>query len=257
MSKRRPLIIGNWKMNLSLGEAQALASSLLRRFSTVHAGPELFVCPSHLHLHALAPLLDGSVLGLGAQDLAAFAPGPHTGGSSGEQLRELGVRLSLVGHSERRNECAEADEMVAAKLRAAFRVGLIPVLCFGETRAEREAGRTEDIVHRQLSSALDGLADAQIAATVLAYEPVWAIGTGLHAAVDDVVSVHQRARAMLRELGGPQLAEAVRILYGGSVNGENVGAYLAEEAIDGALVGGASLDADAFWNIVCWHDGAV
>jgi triosephosphate isomerase len=244
-------------MNLGLGEAESLASSLLQRFSTVYAGPELFVCPSHLHLHALAPRLEGSVLGLGAQDLSPDPPGPHTGGSSGEQLREVGVRLCLIGHSERRTQCAETDEMVRAKLRAAFRVGLIPVLCFGESRAERESGRTEDIVHRQLTSALDGLAEAQIAATVLAYEPVWAIGTGLHAAVEDVVSVHLRARALLRELGGPHLAETVRILYGGSVNAANVAAYLAEEAIDGALVGGASLNAEAFKNIVCWQDGAV
>jgi triosephosphate isomerase len=257
MSSRRPLIIGNWKMNLGLADAQALADALLEKLSTLIAGPELFVCPSHVHLHSLSPVLDGSVLGLGAQDLAPSEPGAHTGGSSGEQLRELGVRLCLVGHSERRAEFRETDEMVAEKLRAAFRVGLIPVLCFGETRDERGAGETAEVVHRQLETALTGLDEAQIAATVLAYEPVWAIGTGLHAAVEDVVSVHRRARGILSELGSADLAETVRILYGGSVNAGNVGGYLAEEAIDGALVGGASLDPEGFRNIVCWQDGAV
>lgn len=235
----------------------ALANGVVARLSTVYAGPEIVVCPSLVHTQLVARELEGSVVGLGAQDLAAQEPGAFTGAASAEQLREEGVSLCLVGHSERRQFFREQNDDMAGKLEAAFRVGITPVLCFGETREQREAGKTEEVVHEQLSAALPGLRPEQLAATVLAYEPVWAIGTGLHAAVDDAAAVHRLARGLLVEWGGSAVGDSARILYGGSVNAENVGGYLGDPEIDGALVGGASLNAESFVSIVCWQDRAV
>jgi triosephosphate isomerase len=242
-------------MNLGLTDACALARDLKRRVASIYAGPETAVCPSFPHLIAVRDVLEGSVIGLGAQDLAAQPPGAVTGAVGAEQLRELRVRFVLIGHSERRQYFAESDSMVAQKIRAAFRVGLVPVLCFGETLDERNAGRTEDVVVRQVSAALTGLEAPQLVAVVLAYEPVWAIGTGRNAEVEDAASVHRLVRGILREIGRDEAARRVRILYGGSVTPANVAGYLAEADIDGALVGGASLDAEKFVQILRYQNG--
>lgn len=257
MTARRPLILGNWKMNLSLAEATALARDLKRQVATFYAGPETGVCPSYPHLVAVRELLEGSTIGVGAQEMVEAEPGAFTGGVCAEQLRELDMRWVLVGHSERRQYCGETDDGVAAKIRAAFRVGLTPVACFGETLAEREGGQTEEVVARQVGAALEGLSAPQIEGLVLAYEPVWAIGTGLNAEVDDVKEVHRLLRGLLAERGGGPVAESVRILYGGSVKPQNIAAYMACEDVDGALVGGASLDAGSFVQLLRYQeDGA-
>jgi triosephosphate isomerase len=242
-------------MNLGLAEACALARDLKRRVASIYAGPETAVCPSHPHLIPVRDVLEGSVVALGGQDLTPQSPGAFTGAVSAEQLRELAARFVLIGHSERRQFFGETDAMVAEKIRAAFRVGLVPVLCFGETLEERNAGRTEEVVARQVTAALEGLEEPRLVAMVLAYEPVWAIGTGHNAEVEDAANVHRLVRGLLREIGGESVAGTVRILYGGSVKPANVAGYLEEEDIDGALVGGASLDAEKFVQILCYQNG--
>jgi triosephosphate isomerase len=252
--QRRPFIVGNWKMSLGSAAALVLARELKRRLAGMYAGPEVVVCPSFPHVAAVREVLEGSVIGVGAQDLAPQEPGAVTGGVSAEQLRELGARWCILGHSERRQNFGETDEFIAAKIRAAFRVGLTPILCFGETLEVREAGRTEPHVIGQVTRAIEGLQPEQIVAMVLAYEPVWAIGTGRNAEVADAERVHRLVRGLLRERGGQKAADTVRILYGGSVSPENVRGYMRSPDIDGALVGGASLDAQKFVSILCYQD---
>jgi triosephosphate isomerase len=242
--------MGNWKMSLGQTQATSLAREIVRRLSTLNAGPEIVLCPSHLHVTGVKSVLEGSVVQCGAQDVASQPAGAVTGGVGADQLRELGVAYALVAHSERRSYFREDDADAAEKLRAALRAGIVPVLCFGETREQREAGQTDQVVHTQLHGALSGLEAGQLAGLILAYEPVWAIGTGLNAAVEDAEAVHLLARGILTELGGQETAAKVRILYGGSVKPENAAGYLEQPNIDGALVGGASLDAAGFIEIV-------
>ncbi len=251
---RRPLIIGNWKMNLGLNQSIGLAKELKNLVASIYAGPETAVCPSFPHLLAVRQILEGSVIGVGAQDLAPQKPGAYTGAVCAEQLSELELRFALLGHSERRQFFGETDMDVAEKIRAAFRVGLVPVLCFGETLEQREAGSTEEVVVRQVGAAIEGLESQALATLVLAYEPIWAIGTGHSAEVADAQDVHRLVRGLLQEAAGEESAQTTRILYGGSVNSSNVGGYLAAEDIDGALVGGASLDPDEFVKILCYQD---
>lgn len=253
---RRPLMMGNWKMNLGLDAARALAEGLVRGTKTTFAGPEVVVCPSYVHLPAVAQILDGSKITWGAQDCVAQEPGAVTGGVSAEQLRELGARWVILGHSERRQHFQESDANVREKVRAAFRVGLAPVVCVGETLSQREAGRTEEIVSTQVQGAIEGLGPEQIAALTVAYEPVWAIGTGHAAEPDDAQTVHALIRGLLAEAGSADVADGLRILYGGSVNEKNVAAYMNCDDVDGALVGGASLDPERFLAIVRYQDGA-
>jgi triosephosphate isomerase (TIM) len=247
---RRPLLMGNWKMTLSLAAARELAGELRRRTSTRYAGPQITVCPSHAHLSTVIELLAGTAIEVGAQDCVPQAPGAVTGGTSAEQLRELGARWVILGHSERRQFFAESDAMVREKIRAAFRVGLAPVVCVGETLAQRDGGRTEEIVTTQVQGALGEFGPEQIAAITVAYEPVWAIGTGRSAEVDDAQVVHSLIRGLLTEIAGTPAAEQVRILYGGSVTEKNIRGYMSADDVDGALVGGASLDAERFLAIV-------
>jgi triosephosphate isomerase len=237
-------------MKLGLAESRNLARELKRRLAGVYAGPEVMVCPSTPFLLPVMEVLEGSVVGVGAQDLTYQEPGAFTGGVSAEQLRELGARCCILGHSERRQYFGETDEVVAAKLRAAFRVGLRPVVCFGESQEVRLADRTEHFVTDQIHAALDGLEPPQVAALVLAYEPIWAIGTGNNAEAADAEAVHRLVRGLVAERFGTGPAQEVRILYGGSVTADNVGEYMACEDIDGALVGGASLDAESFLRII-------
>ena len=247
--------MGNWKMNLSLADARALAEELRRRTSTTFAGPQVAVCPSPLHLTTVGRALEGSAIELGGQDCVPQEPGAVTGGTSAEQLREAGARWVILGHSERRQYFKESDAFIREKVRAAFRVGLSPVLCVGETLAQREGGRTEEIVSGQIQGALEEFSPEAVGAMTVAYEPVWAIGTGRNAEVDDVVRMHGLIRGLLTELAGSDAAEKVRILYGGSVNEKNVSAYMAGRDVDGALVGGASLDAERFLAIVHFRNG--
>jgi triosephosphate isomerase (TIM) len=246
---RTPLVVGNWKMNGTLAEARALAAAIrdgLKRPGRV----EVVVCPPFTALAVVGEILAASPIALGAQNCHHEASGAHTGEVSPPMLVELGCRFVVCGHSERRHELGETDEQINRKVAAALRHGLTPVLCTGETAEERRQGLTFTTVEGQLRAGLAGLDAAAIARCVVAYEPVWAIGTGLNATPAQAAEVHGYLRGLVSEVGSKEVAQAVRILYGGSVKADNADALLAEQEIDGALVGGASLSATAFIAIV-------
>ena len=244
---RRPLIAGNWKMHTTQREAAELARQVAA--GCRGAAAEVAVCPPFTALAAVRQALEGSSVGLGAQDLSWEAQGAFTGEVSAAMLADAGCRYVLIGHSERRALFGETDEAVRRKLEAALRQGLTPIVCIGETLAEREAGRTLEVLRHQLSGALPGAAAEYRARVVLAYEPVWAIGTGRTASPEQAQEAHAFIRQWLAEAWGPA-AQAVRIQYGGSVNAANAESLLRQPDVDGALVGGASLKADAFSAIV-------
>jgi triosephosphate isomerase len=246
---RTPLVIGNWKMNGTLAETRALAAAIrdgLKRPGRV----EVAVCPPYTALSTAAETLVGSPILLGAQNCHHEPSGAHTGEIAPPMLVELGCRFVLCGHSERRREMGETDEQIQLKVGAALRHGLTPVLCVGETAEERRQGLTFTTVEGQLRAGLAGLDAAALGRTVLAYEPVWAIGTGVNATPAQAAEVHGYLRGLLSELGPKEIAQSIRILYGGSVKADNADALLAETEIDGALVGGASLAAPGFIGIV-------
>jgi triosephosphate isomerase len=246
---RKPLIAGNWKMNLNHFEAIALVQKIAfslpeKYFDKV----DVTVIPPFTDLRSVQTLVDGDKLKLtyGAQDLSQHDSGAYTGEISGAFLAKLGCTFAVVGHSERRTYHAEDDALVAAKATAALRHGLTPIVCIGEGLEIREAG--DHVTHNvtQLKGSLAGLTAEQIAKIVIAYEPVWAIGTGRVASAADAQEVCAAIRKELGELATPAIADTVRVLYGGSVNAKNIGELIAPEDVDGALVGGASLDAEQF-----------
>jgi triosephosphate isomerase len=246
---RTPLIVANWKMFGTLPEARALAGGVrdgLKRLK----GAEVVLCPPFTALAAVGELLVGTPVVLGAQTCHHEASGAHTGEVSPAMLVDLGVRLVLLGHSERRREIGETDALVNKKMHAALHHGLTPVLCVGESEEERRQGLTFTTVEGQLRAGLAGIAADAVARSVLAYEPVWAIGTGTNASPSQAAEVHGYLRGLLSELTSKDTAQAVRIVYGGSVKTDNIDALIAEQEIDGALVGGASLNADGFVAIV-------
>lgn len=248
---RRPrLVAGNWKMHKTAPEASALARELIALAGGAHPGCEVALCPPFPALHAVREALMGSPFHLGAQNLHPATHGAFTGEVSGPMLSALGCRFVIVGHSERRHGMGEDDAVVAQKLRSAQRDGLTPIVCVGETLAEREAERTAEVLVRQAQAAYEGLEQAQALATVVAYEPVWAIGTGRVATVEQAREAHQILRATLDRVVGPGTGARIGILYGGSVNAANAAAMFADEELDGALVGGASLEAAPFWRII-------
>lgn len=243
---RRPLIAGNWKMNGLRADGTALAGEMAKRLRA--AGPvsfDMLVCPPATLLTVVGETIMGSSLALGAQDCHAAEKGAHTGDISAEMLRDAGCRYVIVGHSERRQDHRETDAQVRAKAAAAHRAGLIAIVCVGETEAERDSGQAESVVARQLGGSLpDG---ASASNTVIAYEPVWAIGTGRTPTAEDIAAMHGKIRRELAgKLTGPSDA---RLLYGGSVKASNAAEILGIPDVDGALVGGASLKADDFWAI--------
>ncbi len=241
MTALRPLIAGNWKMHGTVADAVALAQAVAAGASGLAA--EILVCPPSVHLAAVAPVLAGSPVGLGAQDCHAAAKGAHTGDVSAAMLRDAGAAWVILGHSERRADHAETDTQVAAKAAAAIAAGLRAIICVGETLAEREAGTAESVVARQLAGSLPpGFADA---GGVVAYEPVWAIGTGRIPTEADIRAMHARLRAEVLGLCGPAGA-TVPLLYGGSVKPGNAAVILALPEVNGALVGGAALVAADF-----------
>jgi triosephosphate isomerase len=248
------MIAGNWKMNLRADEARDLATAVAQGVDA--SGPRVLLFPGHTLLTHVAGVLDGSPVELGGQDLHPDADGAHTGDVSGPQLVDAGCSWVLVGHSERRQNHNEGDGLLAAKLDAAHRSGLRPVLCVGETASERSGGLTRRILDSQLEAGLfpwlDGAPDGAMdpADLVLAYEPVWAIGTGEVATPEIAAEAHRHLRQRLAEHLGEDVAAAVRILYGGSVKPGNAADLIAREEIDGFLVGGASLDAEKFLAII-------
>ena len=244
---RKPIIAGNWKMHLTMAQAHALVRQLLGVCEM--EAVDVVVCPPFTTLSSVAPLLKGSALALGAQDLFWETQGAFTGEISPTMLVDAGCRYVIIGHSERRQLFGETDDTVRQKLAAALAHGLAPIVCIGETLAEREAGKTFDVVGRQLAGALQGVQAERLAHLILAYEPVWAIGTGRNATPEQAQEVHQFIRQRLVSIEG-RLSQTVRIQYGGSVTATNAASLLQQPDIDGALVGGASLKAEAFTAIV-------
>ena len=246
---RKPLIAGNWKMNLNHFEAIALVQKIAFALPEKYfAKVDVTVLPPFTALRSVQTLVDGDKLLLtyGAQDLSQHDSGAYTGDIGGPMLAKLGCTYVVVGHSERRTYQHEDDALVAAKAAAAFKHGLTPIICIGEHLEVREAGNHLEHCVTQLQGSLEGLSAEQIGNAVIAYEPVWAIGTGRVASAADAQEVCKAIRDELAKLASPQLAAGVRVLYGGSVNAKNVGELVAQEDVDGALVGGASLDGEQF-----------
>jgi triosephosphate isomerase len=249
MGNRTPLIAGNWKMYKTNSEAVETAGSLVKLVAG-SAGVDIMIAPVFTALDPVSKVLKNSRVDLGAQNLYWEKEGAYTGEISAGMLVSAGCRYVIIGHSERRQYFAETDETVNKKIRAALDAALIPVFCIGETEAEREAGRTFSVLDKQVKSGLKGFFAEGLASLVIAYEPVWAIGTGKTATTDQAQDAHRYIRSLVKEIFGPQFADGVRILYGGSVKPANIAQLMEMPDIDGALVGGASLDADSFSRIV-------
>ncbi len=245
---RRALVAGNWKMHGSVEQTDTLLTQLSASLGGGVDGVDVVVCPPALYLDRASGLLRDSAIGLGAQNAWYEASGAFTGEISPAMLAEFGVRYVLVGHSERRQWCGEDDALTARKFVAARRAGLTPVLCVGEQLAEREAGAAEAVVSRQVRAVVDAAGVKALAEAVIAYEPVWAIGSGRTATPEQVQTMHAGIRARLAQLD-QAVADTVRIVYGGSVKPENAAELFAADDIDGGLIGGASLDAVSFERI--------
>ncbi len=248
---RRKLIAGNWKMNKTASEGVALVEDIKKGLPACgSADPEVLVCPTFTSLAAAVEAAKGSPVQVGAQNVHWAASGAFTGEISAEMLVTTGVTHVIIGHSERRQYFAETDETVNGRTKAALAAGLTVVLCVGETLAEREAGKTMDVVGGQVRADLAGVAAADMAKVVIAYEPVWAIGTGKVATDEQAQEVHAFIRGVLREMFGADIADATRILYGGSMKPANAKGLLAQPDIDGGLIGGAALKAPDFLAII-------
>jgi triosephosphate isomerase len=245
-NQRRPIVAANWKMHGDLATLSALALAI--RDETAGSPTEIVLCPPFPYLIPIGAALDGTIV-LGAQDVHFDPPGPHTGDVAATMLADLGCRYAIVGHSERRANHGETDELVRDKVAAVFDAGLHAIVCLGETLGQREAGETETVLERQLTESLRGLtSDAD--RFVIAYEPVWAIGTGRNATPDQAQQAHAFLRERLLSIENAEVAANVRIQYGGSVKPDNAAALFSCPDIDGGLIGGASLDATSFAAIV-------
>lgn len=249
MAKPLPFIAGNWKMNKTVNEAIALVKELQGLIPTVK-NVEVAVAPPFTALFSVAKELEKSPIKLSAQNVYWEAAGAFTGEVSTGMLKEVGCQYVIVGHSERRQFFGETDQTVCQRVQAALQSDLVPIVCVGETLAEREAGSTQAVVDKQIRGGLQGLDADQAKKIVIAYEPVWAIGTGKVATTDQAQEVHFSIRKLLDELFGKDIAQGIRIQYGGSVKPDNAAELLAQPDINGALVGGASLKAADFAKIV-------
>lgn len=237
-------IAGNWKMHKTVSESVALAKDLREKLAG--CGEKLLVAPAFTAIAAVAEALKDSGIIVGAQNMGPEEQGAHTGEVSVLMLKDLGVGAVILGHSERRHSYGEDDALINRKVRLALKHGIGVILCVGETLAEREGGKLESVVGTQIKEGLSGVAAAELGAVTLAYEPVWAIGTGKTATPEDADAVHAYCRKVLAGLYGEQAAKAMCIQYGGSVKADNAAALMGKPNIDGALVGGASLKADTF-----------
>ncbi|MCK9245334.1 MAG: triose-phosphate isomerase [Anaerolineaceae bacterium] len=253
MTDRRPMVAGNWKMNKTLGETAELLKALKPQLENIDS-VDLVVCPPFIDLPLTKDILVGSNIKVGAQNMHWEASGAYTGEVSATMLKDL-CDYVIIGHSERRAMFGETDETVNKKVMAALNAGLLPIVCVGETLEENEAGQTEAVVDRMVREGLKGLSQEQVGQIVIAYEPVWAIGTGKTATPDQANDVHKNVvRPILREMFGEELGNSIRILYGGSVKPGNAAELFGQSDIDGGLIGGASLKAADFAGIV---DGAL
>jgi triosephosphate isomerase len=242
-NNRRQIVIGNWKLNGSIGSVTDLLQELVAGWVGVHQA-EVVVCPAHIHLlHAYNELAQANIA-LGGQDVSEFEAGPYTGDVSAEMLHDAGCQYAIVGHSERRRFHCEGDMQVARKVERAQAAMLVPIVCVGESYADRQAGMALQVIERQLTAVIDHCGVEQLARAVVAYEPLWAVGTGITAAPEQAQEVHAHIRNMLGGVG-----MLTRIVYGGSVKASNAKSLFAQPDIDGALVGGASLIAKEFLDI--------
>lgn len=246
---RKILIAGNWKMYKTIPEAINTTNSIkagLHKVSDV----EIVVCPPFTAIHTVAALLEDSVVDLGAQDMHYETEGAFTGEVSPLMLKDIGCRYVILGHSERRAYFKESNDLINKKSKAAVKFNLIPIICVGETLAEREAGNALEVVRAQFAGTFKGFSADDMEKVVIAYEPVWAIGTGKTATPEQAQEMHAFVRRLVEEMFGEEIASGIRILYGGSVKPDNTGELLKQPDVDGALVGGASLKAESFVQIV-------
>ncbi|MDH4619487.1 triose-phosphate isomerase [Brevibacillus sp. AY1] len=245
---RTPIIAGNWKMFKTIAEAKQFAQEV--KAGSAKAGVQKVVCAPFTALPALTEALQGSDLAVGAQNMHFEEQGAFTGEISPSMLKEIGVQYVIIGHSERRQYFNETDETVNKKVLAALKHGLVPIICVGESLEQREAGDTSHVVRTQTEAALAGLEAGQVADVIIAYEPIWAIGTGKSSSAQEANETIAVIRQVIAEGYGQEAAANVRIQYGGSVKPENIGSYMSQSDIDGALVGGASLDAASYLQLV-------
>ncbi|MBI4556386.1 MAG: triose-phosphate isomerase [Candidatus Hydrogenedentes bacterium] len=245
---RKPLIAGNWKMNKRVGEAVETVKALVPLVAGITAA-DIVVCPTYTALHAVGQAVNGTNLQLGAQNCYLKESGAYTGEISPQMLRDVGCMWTIIGHSERRQYFSEADELLNEKLKFALSAGLKVMFCIGETLQERQSGKMNDVLERQVTRGLQGLTVSQLVETALAYEPVWAIGTGVNATPDQAQEAHAFIRGLARKQFGESVAAELRIQYGGSVKPDNAKELMMGPDLDGFLVGGASLKADSFAEI--------
>lgn len=246
---RKSLIAGNWKMNKTVSQAEELAGNLKDELGNKD-GVEIVICPPFTSLETVYRVIKGSNIGLGAQNLHWEEEGAYTGEVSAPMIKETGCRYVIIGHSERRQYFGESNETVKRKASSALKFDLTPIVCVGERLAEREEGKTYSVIENHVRGGLAGLGEEEILRIVVAYEPVWAIGTGKTATPQQANEVHHYIRRLLTGIYSEEIASRLRILYGGSVKPDNISGLMAETEIDGALVGGASLRADSFVKIV-------
>lgn len=246
---RKPLIAGNWKMFKGLDEVEAFAAEFVKKVSDV-TDRDMLICPPYIYIQTLTKAFEGTPVKVGSQNVFFEDQGAYTGEVSAPMLKSIGAHYAIIGHSERRQYFSETDETVNKRLFAALKAGLIPIVCVGERLEDREAGKTFDVVGTQVRQGLSGLDATQVKTLVIAYEPVWAIGTGKTATPQMAQEVHAFIRSDITALFGAERADGIRILYGGSVKGDNVDSLMEQTDIDGALVGGASLDAASFERII-------
>ena len=248
-TNRKPIIAGNWKMNNTVAEALALAAEIKRQ-AAESKGVEIVLCPPFTALQAVSNAISGTAIGLGAQNMHWEKAGAFTGEVSAAMLRELYCHYVIIGHSERRTLFGETDEGVNRKVKTALASNLCPIVCVGETLQQRQANQTEAIIRTQVLNGLKDIGADQFTPIIMAYEPIWAIGTGLTATPDQAQAVHKFIRGLLQEMAGEHVAQTVRIQYGGSVKPANARELFHQPDIDGGLIGGAALDANSFMAIV-------
>lgn len=248
---RKPFIAGNWKMNTDSHGAVKLAEGVVKNCADIAGNTvDVAVCPPFVYLQAVSKALSGSRVALGSQDIYFEQKGAFTGEISPAMLKDVGCSYAICGHSERRHVIGETDELINKKVHASISGGLLPILCVGELLEERKADKTAEVVTRQMKKGLAGISEAKMPAITIAYEPVWAIGTGLTATPQQAQEVHALIRKLLAEMYNRKLAEEIRIQYGGSVKPDNAGELMNQQDVDGLLVGGASLKSDDFTAII-------
>lgn len=247
---RRKVVAGNWKMNKDLSGTIELISAIKNELSKSETSTEVIVCPPFTSLESANTVLKGSSIKLGAQNMHYEDNGAFTGEISAEMLKSVGCQYVILGHSERRTLFGESNEMINKKIKKAVSAGLKPIFCVGETLEERESGSTEKVVETQIREGLSGLSETELSELIIAYEPVWAIGTGKTATPQQAQDVHQFIRNLISELFSSNFADKLVIQYGGSVKPDNAAELFSQPDIDGGLIGGASLKADAFLAIV-------